>query len=149
MRFVALDSAACMAVLDYARAVVEGEDANLDDPGHDLKRNLRRFDYVMEKFGITSSERGITAHGLRHEALIRRLGDETGGKAPPVRGGGPLLPELDHAARQAVAEMAGHGRIRAYGAYLGPPHRVTQLRQRMKVLRQPTLTTPPMPPRTA
>ncbi len=121
LRFVALDSAAGMAALDYARAVAEGEDAHLGDPRHDLKRNLRRFDYVMEKFGITSSERGITAHGLRHEALIRRFGDETGGEAPPVRGGGPLPPGLDHAARQAVAEMAGHGRIRASCAYLGSP----------------------------
>lgn len=119
LRFVALDSAAGLAALDYARAVAEGEDAHLGDPRHDLKRNLRRFDYVMEKFGVTSSERGITAHGLRHEALIRRFGDETGGEAPPVRGGGPLPPDLDHAARQAVAEMAGHGRIRASGAYLG------------------------------
>ena len=118
---MALDSAAGMAALDYARAVAEGEDAHLGDPRHDLKRNLRRFDYVMEKFGITSSERGITAHGLRHEALIRRFGDETGGEAPPVRGGGPLPPGLDHAARQAVAEMAGHGRIRASCAYLGSP----------------------------
>ena len=120
LRFVALDSAAGLAALDYARAVADGEDAHLGDPRHDLKRNLRRFDYVMEKFGITSGERGITAHGLRHEALIRRFGDETGGEAPPVRGGGPLPPGLDHAARQAVAEMgpqAGQSILCIFGRY--------------------------------
>ena len=36
-------------------------------PDRDLKRNLRRFDYVLEKFGITLRERGATGHGLRHE----------------------------------------------------------------------------------
>ncbi|MDF3831424.1 integrase domain-containing protein [Cupriavidus basilensis] len=120
LRFVAVDSAAGMAALDFARAVVDSEDGHLGDPGRDLRRNLRRFDYVMEKFGITASERGITAHGLRHEALIRRFGDEADGEAPPVRGGGPLLPDKDRAARQAVAEMAGHRRLRAAGPYLGP-----------------------------
>lgn len=119
LRFVALDTAQRIAALDYAQAVAAGEDAHLGDPRHDLKRNLRRFDYVMEKFGITSGERGITAHGLRHEALIRCFSDETDGAAPPVRGGGPLPAQLDRAARQAVAEMAGHHRIRASGAYLG------------------------------
>ncbi len=29
-----------------------------------------RFGYVPRKFGITSKGLGITAHGLRHEALI-------------------------------------------------------------------------------
>lgn len=119
LRFFALDSATGMAALDYARAVAAGEDAHLGDPRYDLKHNLRRFDYVMEKFGITSSERGITAHGLRHEALIRRFGEVADGEAPPVRGGGSLLPDQDRRGRLAVAEMAGHGRIRASSAYLG------------------------------
>jgi integrase len=119
LRFVAIDNAQRRAALDYAQAVSEGADAHLGDPRHDLKRNLRRFDYVMEKFGITSGELGITAHGLRHEALIQRFGDKTGGEAPPVRGGALLSPDVDRAARQAVAEMAGHRRARASCAYLG------------------------------
>jgi hypothetical protein len=94
-------------------------DARLGNPRHDLKRNLRRFDYVMEKFGITLGELGVTARGLRHEALIKRFGDETDGEAPPVRGGGPLPQDVDRAARQAVAEMAEHRRGRASCAYLG------------------------------
>jgi hypothetical protein len=47
----------------------------MGDPTRDLKRNLRRFDYVMEKFGITFAQLGVTAHGLRH---IRAF-------APPAR----------------------------------------------------------------
>jgi integrase len=119
LRFIAVDNAQRRAALEYAQAVAEGGDAHLGDPHHDLKRNLRRFDYVMEKFGITSGELGITAHGLRHEALIKRFADETNGEAPPVRGGGALPPEVDSAARHAVAEMAGHRRTRASCAYLG------------------------------
>jgi len=119
LRFVAIDNAQRQTALDYAQAVADGADAHLGDPRHDLKRNLRRFDYVMEKFGITAGELGITAHGLRHEALIQRFGDETDGAAPPVRGGAPLPPDVDRAARQAVAEMAGHKRARASCAYLG------------------------------
>ncbi|MFY9328866.1 MAG: integrase, partial [Georgfuchsia sp.] len=61
---------------------------------------------------------GVTGHGLRHEVLIRFFGDQSG-EAPPVRGGGPLPPNLDRAARQAVSQLAGHVRTRAAGAYLG------------------------------
>lgn len=90
----------------------------MGDPTRDLKRNLRRFDYVMEKFGITLRERGATGHGLRHEVLIETYTGLTGA-LPPVRGGGPVAPEGDIAARRTVSALAGHARIRASGAYLG------------------------------
>jgi hypothetical protein len=81
-------------------------------------KNLRRFDYVLEKFGITFKQLGVTAHGLRHEALVDHFESLTG-HAPPVRGGDALSPEVDAAARQAVSRLAGHSRTRASGAYLG------------------------------
>ena len=118
VRFIPLDSPARLAAVDLAQGLVCNRDAYLGDPANDLKQNLRRFDYVLEKFGITFRELGVTAHGLRHEALIQFFGDQTG-QLPPVRGGGPLPPDLDRAARRAVSELAGHARVRASGAYCG------------------------------
>lgn len=120
VRFVPLDSPARLAAVEFARTVVNSRDAHLGDPAKDLKQNLRRFDYVLEKFGITFGALGVTGHGLRHEALIQHFQSLTG-QAPPVRGGSVLALEVDRVARQAVSELAGHARIRASGAYLGPP----------------------------
>ena len=91
----------------------------MGDPNLDLKRNLRRLAYVMEKFGITNRDLGVTGHGLRHEVFNDGYEDLTG-EPSPVRGGGPVDPELDARARLAVARLAGHARPRAAGAYLGP-----------------------------
>ncbi|MEI8326168.1 MAG: hypothetical protein WCH44_12545, partial [Betaproteobacteria bacterium] len=92
-----------------------GQDSQMGNPANELKQNQRRFDYVMEKFGTTFRELGVTPHGLRHEVLIQFFGDQSG-ELPPVRGGGPLPPDLDRAARQAVAKLAGHSRVRSAGA---------------------------------
>ena len=106
------------AALEFAQGVVDGRDAHMGDPRRDLKRNLRRLDYVLEKFGITVRKRGATGHGLRHEVLNDAYEDITGVPSP-VRGGGPVSPELDRAARLAVSQLAGHARARAAGAYIG------------------------------
>jgi site-specific recombinase XerC len=118
VRHIPLDDPARLAAVAFAQDVVSSRDAHMGDPAQDLKRNLRRFDYVLEKFGITARDLGVTGHGLRHEALIRHFGDQAG-EAPPVRGGGPLPPDLDRATRLAVSELAGHARMRASAAYLG------------------------------
>ena len=118
VRWVPLVTPVQHAALEYAQQVVGSRDAHMGAPDRDLKRNLRRLDYVLEKFGITKRERGATGHGLRHE----RLGDEyedLTGVPPPVRGGGPVSPDLDRAARLAVSQLAGHSRVRASAAYLG------------------------------
>ncbi len=118
LRFVPLNSAQRIEALAFAQAVVQGDDAHLGDPRHSLKRNLRRFDYVMARFGITAEGLGATAHGLRHEAMIDHYTDKAG-VAPPVRGGSDVPPDLDAAARLSAAHLAGHNRVRASGAYLG------------------------------
>jgi hypothetical protein len=116
--------------------VVDGRDAHMGDPRRDLKRNLRRLDYVLEKFGITLRQRGATGHGLRHEVLNDAYEDVTGVPSP-VRGGGPVSPELDRAARLAVSQLAGHARARAAAAYLG----------QSVVMRRVTPGEPPRPAR--
>lgn len=118
VRFLPIDSPARRAAIAFAQEVAGSADAHMGDPAHDLKRNLRRFDNVVRKFGIAAGQLGITAHGLRHEALIDHYESLTG-SSPPVRGGNGLPSEIDQAARQAVAHLAGHSRIRSASAYLG------------------------------
>lgn len=117
-RFVPVNTPQRVAAIEHAQSVAAGPEAHMGDPNHDLRRNMRRFDYVLEKFGITARELGVTAHGLRHEALIDKFVAHSG-QQPPVRGGGALTPEAEASARQAVAKLAGHERKRASSAYLG------------------------------
>jgi len=117
-RFIALDTPQRLAAIDHARLVAATRDAHIGHPAHTLKQALRRFDYVMDKFGITKKQLGVTAHGLRHEVLIHQFEALTG-TAAPVRGGTKPPAEIDRMARQEVAELAGHGRKRASSAYLG------------------------------
>lgn len=119
-RFVPLNTLQRVAAIEYAQSIVIGSDAHMGDPSNDLRRNLRRFDYVLAKFGITARLLGVTAHGLRHEALIEEF-VTCSGQQPPVRGGAPLTPEAETAARRAVARLAGHERLRASSAYCGKP----------------------------
>ena len=134
-----LDSEQRIAALAFAQAVVQEDDAHLGDPRHSLKHNLRRFDYVMARFGITTEGLGATAHGLRHEAMIDHY-TEKAGMAPPVCGGGDVPPDVDAAARLSAARLAGHNRTRAAGAYLGG------LIDRQATLRAQQQDTPPQAP---
>lgn len=117
-RFVALDTLERITAVDHARALVAAGDGHMGHPSHSLEQALRRFNYVLEKFGVTQKALGVTAHGLRHEALIDRF-EAMSGHAAPVRGGDKLPPAIDAPARQEVAELAGHCRKRASNAYLG------------------------------
>lgn len=119
-RFIALSTPERRAALAHARHVAVGHDAHMGHPDGDLKQNLRRFHYVVGKFGITAKGLGITAHGLRHEALIDHF-ESIAGTAPPVRGGNSSPQDRDHLARAAVARLAGHARVRVADAYLGRP----------------------------
>ncbi len=127
VRWIPLDSPVHLAALEFAQGVVDGRDAHMGDPRRDLKRNLRRLDYVLEKFGITLRKRGATGHGLRHEVLNDAY-EDVAGVPSPVRGGGPVSPERDRAARLAVSQLAGHARARAAGAYCGKLARQVDLR---------------------
>lgn len=117
-RYIPIDSPQCREAVAYAQSVVASKDDPMGNPALDLKQALDRFNYVLRKFGITKKQLGITAHGLRHEAMIECY-EELTGQPAPVRGGGDIPRELDRQARQEVAEMAGHSRKRAASAYLG------------------------------
>ncbi len=117
-RFVALDTPERLVAIAHSKTVTSTVDGHMGHPSHDLKQAMRRFDYVMEKFGITKKLLGVTAHGLRHEVLLAQFEALTG-HAAPVRGGAKLPAAIDEPARRDVAELAGHVRKRASNAYLG------------------------------
>ncbi|MGZ5692561.1 MAG: integrase domain-containing protein [Burkholderiales bacterium] len=117
-RFIPLELPERIAAIEHAQALAAIPDSHMGRPSHSLKQAMRRFDSVMKKFGITKKQLGVTSHGLRHEMLIDRF-ERLTGELPPVRGGVKLPAEIDTAARQEVAELAGHARKRASGAYLG------------------------------
>ncbi|HEY0183302.1 MAG TPA: integrase domain-containing protein [Rhodopila sp.] len=126
-RFIPLDTPERMAALAHAQQIAGDQDAHMGNPARDLKYNLHRFSHVLEQFGITSRALGVTAHGLRHEALIDHY-RQIAGKDPPVRGGG-ASGEFDRPAREAVARLAGHSRTRVADAYLGRSARPATLAQ--------------------
>ena len=117
-RFLAIATPTQQQAVAYAQEVAGARDAHLSDPGRDLKQNLNRFSYVLRRFGLSLKERGATGHGLRHEAFVDVWVQATGTQ-PPVRGGTQPPQEVREAARKDIAEMAGHARKRAAGAYIG------------------------------
>ncbi|MEL1798181.1 hypothetical protein V2W46_19645, partial [Acinetobacter baumannii] len=82
-------------------------------PDHDLKQALRRFTYVLERFGITKNGLGVTPHGLRHQHL-NDLYERIAGAPSPVRSGS-LTADIDQLthdiARARVSQEAGHARL--------------------------------------
>nr|WP_060987123.1 phage integrase N-terminal domain-containing protein [uncultured Acidovorax sp.] len=118
VRWVPLETDGQRSAVALARSLVTGRDAHMGDPALNLKRNLRRLDYALEKFGIIKRQAGVTAHGLRHGNL-NDLYESLSGAPSPVRGGGCVDANSDRAARLAVSERAGHARQRAAGAYIG------------------------------
>ena len=117
-RWLPLATEEQQSAIAHARSVVSGHDAHMGAPDRDLKSNLRRLDYALRKFGLTKRESGTTGHGARHDHLQGQYQDTTGTPAP-VRGGGPVDPDLDRQARLRVARIAGHARLRSAGAYIG------------------------------
>lgn len=116
-RYIPLDTQERLTAIERARALAR-DNGDLTQPGMSLKQSLQRFSNVMKKFGLMRSALGATAHGLRHEVLLEEFERSTG-CAAPVRGGKSPAPEVETSARQGVAELAGHARIRASNAYCG------------------------------
>jgi integrase len=118
-RYIPLNTQERRDALAYAQAVAGEADAHMGQPGFNLLQNMRRFDYVMEKFGATNKQLGVTIHGLRHEALIDHYQNKAG-VPPPIRGGGVRVSrQKDAEARLSAARLAGHNRRSVSSAYLG------------------------------
>jgi hypothetical protein len=80
----------------------------------------RQHDYYIVRACGISREDGVTSHGLRHEYLQNLYKEQTG-QEPPIRGRAPgrLRADIERAARQEVAEQAGHLRVAISSHYLG------------------------------
>ncbi len=89
--------------------------------------SLRRFVYVLEKFGITMRERGATGHGLRHEVL-KEVCQLIAGEASPAQGGGPVAPELDRVCTRA-AWISHRARLKFSGSAVSAASRPSCPRQ--------------------
>ena len=118
MRHVALDSEIKQAAIERARNLARSPGSHIGYPDHTLKQSMRRFYYVLEKFGITRKQLGVTAHGLRHQYANDQFEALTG-VAPPLRGGHAINTEDDSDARLAIAADLGHARPSISSAYLG------------------------------
>lgn len=107
-------------VLNWARSIVPSKGQWMIPPGFELRQWRRRFYYLCSRIGLTRIQLGATPHALRHERL-NRLYEWLTGAASPVRGGvlSQVDPITDRAARQVIAEVAGHGRLYTAGEYIG------------------------------
>ena len=111
--------------LDAIKASVK-KTAHIGNPELTLKQALRRFSYVMERFGVTGKQLGVTGHGLRHE-FLNDLYEQIAGIPSPVRDekkttapeeGWASAEQIDFA-RATVSEAAGHSRLSITNAYIG------------------------------
>jgi integrase len=106
-------------VLNRAKAMRARLNDSMVPEGYNFKEWKNRYYYVCHQAGI-SRKAGITSHGLRHERL-NEIYKEVTGQDSPIKGGKVTLNrDIDQAARQEVAEVAGHSRASIAGAYLGP-----------------------------
>lgn len=108
-------------VIRAAKALVTRKNGYVANPDNTLEQNIRRFNYVLERFGLTKSGEGVTSHGLRHQFANDRFEEQTGGRTTPVRGEnteGLSKEQIDHV-RYRIAEELGHGRISITNSYYG------------------------------
>lgn len=131
-RDVDIDTEVQRAVLDLIKSKV-GKTEHLgwkhrrDGALATLEYSERRYNYFMEKLGITKALAEVTGHGLRAQfaenaALLRQL-------VPPTLGGtGGQMERKDlDLSRVQVSEQLGHSRKSVTGAYYGSFGRNTQL----------------------
>jgi site-specific recombinase XerC len=104
-------------VLERAKAFCANPAASTSDPARKLHQWKNHYYQVVRSCGITRQD-GITSHGLRHQYANDRY-QQLAGEDAPVRGGGPVEPDVDRAARMVLAEELGHSREAITTHYLG------------------------------
>ena len=120
-RVILVDSPGKRNLLDFAKTTVSKVNEHIGHPDLTLEQAIRRFNYVMEKFGITRRALGITSHGLRHQ-YNNDLYERVTGVPSPVRCKNltAQIDQLTHdLARSRVSQDAGHTRLGISNAYIG------------------------------
>ena len=112
-------------VTDYQREVLAEAKGLVLKPNNSMTPNRYNFKqwrnhyyYVCQENGISRQD-GVTSHGLRHERLNEIYREITGIESPIKSGIPNANRDIDKAARQEVAEVAGHSRSSIAGAYIG------------------------------
>jgi len=99
-----------------------------------LEENAGTYQRVLQKFGITQADLGITGHGLRAGFACNML--ESYGITPTVRGGNGQHPDpaVQQKAYKETTEAMGHGRISVVGAYAGciTPQAAARLKKKLE-----------------
>lgn len=120
-RIVLVETPEQHEILALAKSKVHHVNEHIGHPEHNLQQGIRRFNYVIDRFGITKNGLGITSHGLRHQHL-NDLYEKIAGVPSPVRSGS-LTADLDKLthdiARARVTQEAGHSRLSITSAYIG------------------------------
>lgn len=108
------------AILEQAKTMITNPTSSMIPPGYNFKQWKDHYYYVCRKEGICRNEETITPHGLRHERL-NQVYEEKTGCCSPVKGGNANLIDrvAEKAARQEIAEIAGHSRESIASAYVG------------------------------
>ncbi|ASW03829.1 phage integrase N-terminal domain-containing protein [Paraburkholderia aromaticivorans] len=117
-RVLPLDTPEKLDVLRQLQAAVQDHDGFLGWPGESLKTNVRRLDYIAQKFGLTKAKLGVTLHGLRHEVANNEF-EHLSGVQSAIRGGNSPLRGETRVAAQLVAQLLGHSRVSIISAYCG------------------------------
>ena len=105
-------------VLKAAQMFAKTPNARMMRAEHTLNQTKRRFYYILEKCGLTKSDLGATAHGLRHE-YANDLFELIAKHPSPVRGGTAIERIHEMRARLVVTEELGHSRVQITPAYTG------------------------------
>lgn len=118
-RFIPIDHQYKWDAIERAKRLAPEPDGHLGHPNYpDLKSGARRYRFIMERFGITKRELGVTPHGLRHE-YANNLYKQVADTPSPVCGGSFVDPAIDKEARLRVSEELGHARKQISSAYIG------------------------------
>lgn len=120
-RLIPIETPEQREILDFAKSKVKKVNEHIGHPDLNLEQAIRRFNYVLERFGVTKNGLGITSHGLRHQHL-NDLYERITGAPAPVRSGS-LTADIDQLthdiARARVSQEAGHNRLGITSAYIG------------------------------
>ena len=126
-RHVPITSDEQRAVLAIACRLAKTTEGHIGWESLSLKQAIAKIAYIMQKFGVTKKDMGVTLHGLRHEKM-HDIYEEVTGHACPVKGGvkGEVDPALDMLARNKMTQAAGHARLGITNAYAGSHRKVAK-----------------------
>lgn len=123
-RVVPIENDVQRDVLRRAQAEADGKTGFLGVRGRTYKQKISRCYYILRKCGITLSDEGVSAHGLRHQYMHESFKNLLGIE-PPVRGGD--LNDVDKdkllIATWKLVERAGHSRAAIGASYYGSRRR--------------------------